>query len=64
LTGGDRIERESISFHNKVRKGFLDLAKKYPDRIKKIKTSKIIKKTQQQINIEIDKFFKKKKLYV
>ncbi|MBQ3835370.1 MAG: dTMP kinase, partial [Elusimicrobia bacterium] len=29
LTGGDRIEKESIKFHNKVRKGFLDLAKKY-----------------------------------
>jgi len=64
LTGGDRIERESISFHNRVRKGFLDLAKKYPNRIKKVKTSKIIEKTQKQINIEINKFFKKKKLYV
>lgn len=64
LTGGDRIERESIYFHNKVREGFCDLAKKYPKRIKKIKTSKVIKKTQEQINKEIDKFFKKKKLYV
>ena len=65
LTGdGDRIERENLSFHNKVRKGFLTIAKKYPNRIKKIKTSNIIKKTQKKINIEIDKFFKKKKLYV
>ena len=62
--GGDRIERENVSFHNKVRKGFLTIAKKYPNRIKKIKTSNIIKKTQKKINIEIDKFFKKKKLYV
>lgn len=64
LTGGDRIERESLKFHNNVRKGFLDLVKKYPNRIKKVKTSKIIEKTQKQINIEIDKLFKKKKLYV
>lgn len=64
LTGGDRIERESLKFHNKVRKGFLDLAKKYPKRIKKIKTSKIIENTQKQINKEIDKFFRKKKIYV
>lgn len=64
LTGGDRIERESLKFHNNVRKGFIELAKKYPNRIKKVKTNKIIEKTQKQINIEIDKFFKKKKLYV
>ena len=64
LTGGDRIEREKVCFHNKVRKGFLYLVKKYPNRIKKIKTSNIIEKTQKKINIEIDKFFKKKKLYV
>lgn len=64
LTGGDRIERESLKFHNNVRKGFLELAKKYPDRIKKVKTSEIIEKTQKKINKEIDKFFKKKKIYV
>jgi dTMP kinase len=64
LTGGDRIERESLKFHNKVRKGFLELAKKYPERIKKIKTNPIIEKTQIEINKEIDKFFKKKKIYV
>lgn len=30
----DRIESEKISFHQKIRDGFLLLAKKYPDRIK------------------------------
>lgn len=64
LTGGDRIERESLKFHDKVRKGFLELAKKYPKRIKKIKTSKIIENTQKRINKEIDNFFRKKKKYV
>ena len=39
---GDRIERESLKFHNDVRKGFLALVKKYPNRVKKIKTSSII----------------------
>lgn len=62
--GGDRIERENISFHNKVRKGFLDLVKKYPNRIKKVKTDKVIIKTQKRINKEVDSFFIKKKLYV
>ena len=64
LTGGDRIERESLKFHNNVRKGFLELAKKYPNRIKKVKTNEVIEKTQKEINKEIDKFFKKKKIYV
>ena len=64
LTGGDRIERESLKFHNNVRKGFLELVKKYPNRIKKVKTSEVIEKTQKEINKEIDKFFKKKKIYV
>ena len=61
LTGGDRIEKESIKFHNKVRKGFLDLAKKYSKRIKKIETKNGIEKTQGNINKETDKFLKKKK---
>jgi len=29
----DRIEKESIQFHQKVREGFLSLAKKHPERI-------------------------------
>ena len=61
---GDRIERESLKFHNNVRKGFLELTKKYPNRVKKVKTSSIISKTQNLINKEIDKFFIKKRLYV
>jgi len=61
---GDRIERENITFHNSVRRGFLALAKKYPKRIKKVKTSSVIAKTQALINKEIDKFFIKNKKYV
>ncbi len=61
---GDRIERESLGFHNDVRKGFLAIVKKYPNRVKKIKTSSIIHKTQKLINKEIDKFLIKNKLYV
>jgi len=61
---GDRIERESLNFHSNVRKGFLELSKKYPNRIKKVKTSSVISKTQSLINKEIDKFFIKKRLYV
>lgn len=55
---GDRIERETLKFHNNVRKGFLTLAKKYPNRIKKIKTQDTIAKTQKLIITEIEKCLK------
>jgi dTMP kinase len=47
--GGDRIERESIKFHSNVRKGYLDQLKKYPKRIKIIKTQNTIENTQKLI---------------
>lgn len=31
--GGDRIEKESIEFHTRVREGFLTLARNFPERI-------------------------------
>ena len=34
LKGKDRIESRPLSFHNKLRKGYLQLAKKYPKRVK------------------------------
>jgi dTMP kinase len=53
---GDRIERESLNFHKAVRKGYLDLAKEYPKRIKTIKTQKKAEFTQTVIRKFIDEF--------
>ena len=55
---GDRIERETLKFHNNVRKGFLSLVKEHPDRIKKIKVQDTIAKTQKLITDEIEKCLK------
>jgi dTMP kinase len=52
---GDRIERESICFHDNVRKGYLSQAKKYPKRIKVVKTQKTSEKTQKLIREIIGK---------
>lgn len=52
---GDRIERETSSFHKAVRKGYLELAKKYPERIKTVKTRKDINKTQTAIRKAVDR---------
>jgi dTMP kinase len=46
---GDRIERESVVFHNNVRKGYLSQAKKHHKRIKVIKTQSTPLKTHMLI---------------
>ncbi|MDR2437139.1 MAG: dTMP kinase [Endomicrobium sp.] len=51
---GDRIERESVLFHNNVRKGYLSQAKKYPKRIKVIKTQKKVLATHKLVRKYLD----------
>jgi dTMP kinase len=45
----DRMERKSILYHNKVRNGYLSIAKKEPGRIKVISATGEIKETQEII---------------
>lgn len=45
----DRMEMKGIEFHQKVRQGFLTLAKMYPERIKVIDASKNIEEVTNQI---------------
>src|SRR4030067_1965080 len=56
--GNDRIEKEKIAFHNKVRKGYLKLAKATRGRIKIVKADKEIVAIQKEIRDII-----KRKLY-
>ncbi len=49
----DRIESRSLEYHNRVRNGYLDLAKQYPARIKVIK-----------VDADKEEIFKKVKLYI
>jgi dTMP kinase len=53
-SNGDRIERESVLFHNNVRKGYLNQAKKYHKRIKIIKTQSVPLKTHMLIRKYLD----------
>ncbi len=55
FNGGDRIERESLTFHKKVKKEYDKLQKSNKNRIIKIKLKKNIKDTQkiiQEITIQ------------
>ncbi len=50
----DRIEQEDIEFHKRVREGYLDLARREPDRIKVVTVKDEISKTQLEIRKHID----------
>ncbi len=49
----DRIERENIDFHRRVRKAYLDLAKKHRDRVIVIDSRKTIEEIHGKIKKEI-----------
>ncbi|MCB4791812.1 MAG: dTMP kinase [Elusimicrobia bacterium] len=57
---GDRIEREDICFHNKVRDGFLTLAKSDPERIKVINVAEEINETHKKIVSVVNRLLKSK----
>ena len=50
----DRLEAEGLEFHKKVRFGYLELAKKYPDRIKVIDANRTIEEVFAQVKKIID----------
>lgn len=45
----DRIERESIDFHRRVREGFLEIARSDPDRVKVVQADAPIEETRDRI---------------
>lgn len=53
--GRDRIERKSLKFHRRVKRGYLKLAKAYPSRIKIISTKGTIKQTQELIRRVVER---------
>lgn len=56
LTGEkDRLEKEGMEFHKKVRFGYLELAKKYPERIKVINANNSIDEVFDKVKSYIDK---------
>ena len=57
---GDRIERENLEFHRKVRKGFLYAARTMPARVRLIKTRQSLEDTRDEINLIAEKFLKRK----
>lgn len=55
----DRIEREAMSFHYRVRQGFLTLAKKNPKRMLVLDTSKPLDWVSQKVRERLERVFGK-----
>ena len=55
----DRIEREALSFHRRVRQGFLSLAKKDPKRIAVLDSSQPLEWVSQKIRERLERVFGK-----
>lgn len=55
----DRIERRSLEYHQRVRKGYLKIATLEPGRIKIIKVDDNKNKTQEKVRQLVDKFLRR-----
>lgn len=51
----DRLDQEAFDFHTKVREGYLEVYKRYPERIIKIDGNQSIEHILKEIIIEIEK---------
>lgn len=54
----DRLEKESIEFHQKIREGYLKRAQEYPDRIHIIRSDKGKAEVHEEIKGIVDGFIK------
>ncbi len=55
----DRMEQESLDFHNRVYDGYVSLAEKYPKRIKRIDASMSIEEVWAEAKKYLDELFEK-----
>ena len=52
--GIDRMEKKDLSYHKRVRAGYLKLSKKYPGRIRRVEVSGRIPEVQAKIRYEVE----------
>ncbi len=57
----DRIEKDRLSFHQRVREGYLELGRTESARVRVIDAGRDIRKTERAIRAQIDGFLKKMK---
>jgi dTMP kinase len=57
----DRLEKAGVAFHERVRKGFLTIAKKEPRRFRVIKQQREMNETQARIREAVDEFLRERR---
>ncbi len=55
----DRLERAGFAFHERVRAGFLQLAKKEPNRFRVVMQQKDVQETQRRVREAVDRYLRK-----
>lgn len=55
LKSRDRIESRALGFHNRLRKGYLQLAKKYPGRIKMVNACGSLPQVYKRVTKELER---------
>lgn len=58
----DRVERKSVSFHKRVRQGFLTLAGRNPEHFVVLSSREPIKRVRERIERKLNQVFGKKKM--
>ena len=53
----DRIESRALRFHNRLRKGYLQLAKKYPRRVKIVNACDSLPKIYERVEKQLERVF-------
>lgn len=56
MQGQDRFEQEAFGFHNRVRNGYLEIAKREPNRVIVVDATKGVNELHQEIVIHVQKF--------
>ena len=56
FTGGDRMEREAVEFHRKLRSGFLEVAKNRPDKCIVLDATKSIEELHEEVKKVLHKY--------
>ena len=59
--GSDRMEKKALSYHRRVRKGYLAIARKEPARVKVVKVEDDMNKTQSNIRSQVDRVIQRYK---
>jgi len=54
---GDRVEQKAVSFHEKVRRGFLQLARTDPRRYVVLSTRESVTEVRKKIEVKLDELF-------